>query len=890
MKKTVTLIDGSGFIFRAYHALPPLTRFDGTPVGAVFGFCTMLLKFLSDPELSKCVVVIFDAGRETFRQDIYPDYKASRPPIPEDLTPQFPLFREACKAFNLPVIEKPGFEADDVIATYAQQAKEKGCDVVIISADKDLMQLVDDHVTMIDPLKGKRIGFTEVQEKFGVAPDKVIEVQALMGDSSDNVPGVRGIGPKTAAELITEFGSLEELYANMDKIRQPKRRQTLEDNMDKAFISKKLVTLCKEVPLEQDIDTFDDHHFVPDILMTFFKEQNFTALVHRMAALQKPNLPKAIYPTLTTIEQLREWLEDVTTYLAIDCETTSLNVRKAALVGIALAKNEGQACYIPTGHTGLLNAGMQLTLDEVRTVLKPFLDHPGILKIGHNLKYDLSILEKYDLAFHIYDDTLVISYALDGGKHRHNLDTLVQHYFDHTMITYSGVTGTGRKQLNFSDVPLDQATAYAAEDADYTWRLYKRLRPRVWNEKISELYFCLERPFIEVLRRMENKGIAVDPRVLRILGADFQKRSETLEQEIYLLAGHTFNIGSPKQLSDVLFKELNLPQPKKTKTGAFTTDADVLEDLARQGIPIAQKIIDWRHLMKLQSTYVEGLMNAIDPQTKRVHTSYNLAGTATGRLSSSDPNLQNIPIRTEDGRKIRSAFVAEFGFKLMSFDYSQIELRLLAHIADISSLKQAFCEGQDIHRLTASQIFCVPMNQVTDNQRRSAKAINFGIIYGISAYGLSQQLKISQTEAQESIHHYFKQYPGIQAYMERMKEFAREHGYVTTLMGRKCYTPGILDKSHVTRGFAERQAINSPLQGSNADIMKRAMITIDKALSASHDDVRMLLQVHDELVFEVRNDRVNAAFQEIKKHMEAVVQLSVPFVVDVGVGDNWEET
>jgi DNA polymerase-1 len=903
MKKIVTLIDGSGFIFRAYHALPPFTRPDGTPVGAVFGFCSMLIKFLSDPELSKCVAVVFDAGRATFRNTIYPAYKANRPDAPEDLIPQFPLFREACHAFHLPVIEKIGFEADDIIATYTEQAKSHGCDVVIISADKDLMQLIDDHVSMIDPLKSKKIGRLEVFEKFGVTPDKVIEVQALIGDSSDNVPGVPSIGPKTAAELIGQFGSLEVLYENLDQVKQPKRRQTLEDNKDKAFVSKQLVTLDKNVPLERAIDSFidsfEDHHYPlsPDAMASvaaFFKEQNFTTLINRLTNQQSgstKNPPaKATYATITTADQLKEWIKDVTTYLAIDCETTSLNTQQAELVGIALAKGPEKACYVPVGHSGLLSSGQQMSMDDVRHVLKPLLDDQSVLKIGHNLKYDLAILEKYDLAFNTFDDTLVMSYVLDGGRHRHGLDFLAQHYFDHKMISYAEVTGTGKKQLNFSDVPLEQATSYAAEDADYTFRLYQLLRPRLMNDKVSALYFAVERPFVDVVRHMENWGICIDPKVLQGLGLEFKERADILEQEIYVLADHPFNIGSPKQLSEVLFGELGLPTPKKTKTGAFTTDADVLEDLANQGIPIAQKIMDWRSLMKLQSTYIDGLISAIDPKTKRVHTSYNLAGTTTGRLSSSDPNLQNIPIRTEDGRKIRSAFIASPGFKLVSFDYSQIELRLLAHMADIPSLKHAFCSNQDIHKLTASQILGIPMDKITSEQRRSAKAINFGIIYGISAYGLSQQLKISTTEAQGYINQYFKQYPGIQAYMERMKAFAREHGYVTTLMGRKCFTPGINDKAFNVRGFAERQAINAPLQGSNADIMKKVMIAIAKLLVPYGNDVRMLLQVHDELVFEIKDDLIDSINSKIQALMEHIVEFSVPLTVDVGVGQNWEET
>ena len=887
MRKKVTLIDGSGFIFRAYHALPPFTRPDGTPVGAVFGFCNMLMKFLSDKELSERIAVIFDAGRETFRMEIYPEYKAHRPPAPDDLIPQFPLFREAALAFGLPVVEKVGFEADDVIATYADQAKAAGYDVVIISADKDLMQLVNDHVSMIDPLKNRPIGEAEVLEKFGVSPHKVIEVQALMGDSSDNVPGVPSIGPKTAAELISQFGSLEGIYENLDAIKQPKRRQVLEENREKAFISRDLVTLRKDVPLELSLSDLANHTLDQSKLAGFFKEQGFNNLIKRLGESPQAEVPTT-YECMTDASKLKNWLSSVTQFLAIDCETTSLNTIDAELVGIALAKDEGIACYIPLSHQVL--GEKQLPLDEVRSILKPYLNNSAILKIGHNLKYDLAILKKYDLDFLTLDDTLIMSYILDSGKHRHGLDFLAQHYFQHTMISYSDVTGAGKNQKRFDEVDLQSATKYAAEDADYTLRLYHKLRPRIFSEKQSGLYFHIEKPVIHIIQNMEEAGITVNPDVLKGLGQEFHTRLQVLEQEIYELAGHAFNIGSPKQLSDVLFHEMGLPQPKKNKTGAFTTDADVLEDLALQGHTIAQKVSEWRGLAKLQSTYVEGLLSAINEKTQRVHTSYNLAGTTTGRLSSSDPNLQNIPIRTEDGRKIRAAFVAAPGHKLVSFDYSQIELRLLAHEAAMPSLIQAFKEGKDIHKLTASQMFHTPLDEVTSAQRRQVKAINFGIIYGISAYGLSQQLKIPQKEAQDIIDQYFRQYPGIQAYMERMKVFAREHGYVTTLMGRRCYTPGILDKNYGMRQFAERQAINAPLQGSNADINKKAMIDVNQYLRDHHLGTKMLLQVHDELIFEVPENEVDRITKPIQQIMENVTTLTVPLVVDIGVGTNWDET
>lgn len=917
--KILTLIDGSGFVFRAFHALPPLTRGDGTPVGAVFGFCSMLLKYIHDHQhMMKnprdCpIVVVFDKGRKTFRHDLYPAYKSNRADTPEDLLPQFPLMREACHAFHLPVVEQDNVEADDLIATYATQAARQGWTVRILSSDKDLMQLVGDTITMFDPMKNKSIGPNEVIEKFGVPPEKVRDVQALMGDSSDHIPGVKSIGPKTAAELIQTFGTLENLYNNLHAIHQPKRRQALEEGRENAFLSKELVTLKCDVLQEHSFEDFLKPHYphhaqAVDDMEIFFKNQNFKQLTQRLVRtahaadaeasitvtpVDAKNTSKNHYETIATSEHLSTYLEGILDHLIIDCETTSLNVREATLVGIALAYQPWgaplpKACYIPLDHgESLLESGKNLSLDALKAQLQPFLRNKGIIKVGHNLKYDRAVLEKYDLSFDVFDDTMVMSYVLDGGKHRHNLDFLAHHYCDHSMISYKDVTGVGKKQISFRDVPIDVATRYAAEDSDFTCRLYHLLKKRLGDEHMAALYYAMERPLVAVLQAMEKKGVCIDTELLSRLGADFQGRANILKQEIIALAGEDFNLASPKQVATILFDRLNLPQPKKTKTGAFVTDADVLEDLASQGILIAEKILSWRHLMKLHATYVEGLLQAVESKTHRVHTSYHGASTATGRLSSSDPNLQNIPIRTRDGRSIRSAFIAKEGSSLVKCDYSQIELRLLAHMANITPLKKAFCDGGDIHALTASQVFHIPLCDVTKEHRRSAKAINFGIVYGISAYGLSQQLKISPSKAQEYIDHYFQQYPGIQDYMERQKTFARAHGYVTTLCGRKCYTPGILEKNYARRSFAERQAINAPLQGSNADIIKKAMIEIHNFLQSFQGEASLLLQVHDELVFEVSNNALSSLLPEIKKVMGGIVTLSVPLVVDVQVGTSW---
>lgn len=885
------LVDGSGFIFRAFHALPPLKRPDGTPVGAVFGFCNMLVRLLEQINHGK-IAVIFDAGRQTFRQGIYPDYKAHRPDTPPDLIPQFSIIRDACRAFAVPSIEMAGYEADDLIATYAETAKTQGYDVIIVSSDKDLMQLVDDKVSLFDPIKSRPIKREEVFEKFGVYPDKVIDVQALAGDSSDNVPGVPGIGPKTAAELITQFGNLEALLSNLTVIKQPKRRQALIDNAENARISYKLVTLVRDVPMPLPLTELEPQK--PDLAFreSFLKEQGFNSLLARFYNLKKPEVSqKPSYPCLTKAEELREWVQKAykTGVVAIDTETTSLNIIEANLVGFSLAIEEEdgvQACYVPLAHK---TDSPQIPIDEALSILRPMLTDPGILKVGHNLKYDLAVLRKYDVTVTPFDDSMLLSYCLDAGKNGHSMDELALRLLNHNTIKFSDVAGTGKNQKTFDEVPLDKATDYAAEDAEITLKLYRLLKTRLQLEHLNTVHERIERPLVPVITQIETTGIKVDPEVLKNLEEDFTKRITVLEEEIYKLAGRAFNIASPKQVGEILFDELSLPAPKKTKTGAYVTDADVLENLAAQGHTLPARMLDWRALAKLKSTYIDGLTQAIQPKTGRVHTSFSMVGAATGRLASSDPNLQNIPIRSEDGRKIRSAFVADKGYKLVSLDYSQIELRLLAHMAQVQPLVEAFQKGEDIHKTTASQIFGIPLEQVDANQRRQAKTINFGIIYGISPFGLSQQLGIPTSQAAQIIKAYFHQYPGIENYMQRYKAMAREQGYVQTLWGRRCHTPGINDNNPVSRQFAERQAINAPLQGSNADIIKKAMRKIYDYLKSSPSKTRLILQVHDELLFEIPEDELQTTIPILKKMMESTVSLSVPLVVEAGIGNNWDE-
>ncbi|MDX2144105.1 MAG: DNA polymerase I [Rhodospirillaceae bacterium] len=927
------LIDGSGYIFRAFHGLPMMTRPDGTPVNAVYGFSSMMMKLLDDlrdQSVEELIAVIFDAKRKTFRNEIYKEYKAHRPPPPEELIPQFDLIRDATRAFNVPAIELEGFEADDLIATYAKHAEKAGIDVVVISGDKDLMQLVRPGVGLRDPMKNRDIGPDQVREKFGVGPDKVIDVQALAGDSTDNVPGVPGIGVKTAAELINQYGDLDTLLKRAGEIKQPKRRENLLANAELARISRQLVTLKDDVPLEVPLEKLVWNPPDEDTLVGFLAEQSFKSLMAKVSAkignnaaiksepanatatsataFQAPTadalppIDRSKYETVQTAEALQKWADKATQngWVAVDTETTGLDPLRAKLVGISLCVAPGEACYIPLEHGGGIAAQgslafdaaprpKQVSLKDAVRILKPMLSDPGVLKIGHNIKYDMHILARVGLEVTPLDDTIVISYVLDGAKNGHGMDELSDLHLAHSTIKFSEVCGSGKTQITFDQVPLDKATAYAAEDADVTRRFHVLLKPRLRQEKLLTVYETLERPLIGILAEMERKGILVDAKVLRDLSEDFAKRMVKLEKEIHKLAGEEFNVGSPKQLGEILFERMSLPGGKKGKTGAYSTGADVLDDLAAQGHDLPARVLDWRQLSKLKSTYTDALVEAINPETGRVHTSYSQTIASTGRLSSNDPNLQNIPIRTEEGRKIRTAFVAAKGKTLISADYSQIELRLVAHVADIKAMKQAFKEGADIHAATASQMFGVPMKDMTSELRRRAKAINFGIIYGISGFGLARNLGIPRGEAQAFIGAYFDKFPEIRDYMERTKDEAKKFGYVMTPFGRRCWVPGIADKNPAVRGFAERQAINAPIQGGAADIIKRAMVRLPDALTAAKLKADMLLQVHDELIFEVPDAEVEATKKVVKKVMEAAAHLDVPLVVDAGVGRNWDE-
>jgi DNA polymerase-1 len=891
----IYLVDGSGYIFRAFHALPPLTRPDGTPIGAVLGFTNMLIKLLREKS-PDYLVVVFDSSRENYRNKIYPAYKANRLETPPELIPQFSLIRQACDAFNVPYVEKEGYEADDLIATYCRT--QEG-DVTIVSSDKDLMQLVGGPVRMLDPIKNRIIGIEEVKEKFGVPPEQVVDVQALAGDPTDNVPGVPGIGIKTAAELIQTYGTLENLLSKAFEIKQPKRREALIENADKARISKELTKLKDDVPVTEQLDSFAVKPIQPEKAFTFLREQHFTALIHRLEKEISPSLQKkANYELIQDLETLKKWVEHIHTVgcVAFDTETTSLDAMEAQLVGVSLSTSPSKACYIPLGHKGedrdLLNEGekpKQIPFNDALALLKPLLEDPGILKIGQNIKYDALVLKKYGIEITPQDDTMVMSYVLEGGQHGHGMDELAKLYLDYDTIKYQDVVGSGRSQVTFDKVPLDKALTYAAEDADVTFQLYSLLKPRLLSEQQSTVYETLERPLIPVLVDMEYRGIKVDPLVLKKLSNELQRRLEDLEKNIQQEVGVTFNVGSPKQLGEVLFETLKLPGGKKGKTGAYGTAAEVLESLAEQGFSIAERLIEWRQLSKLKSTYTDTLPLQVNPKTSRVHTSYAMTATSTGRLASSDPNLQNIPIRSEDGKKIRSAFLADPGMKLLSVDYSQIELRLLAHMANLPELQKAFKEGKDIHAETASQVFEVPLADMTSEVRQRAKAINFGIIYGISPFGLAKQLGISREKAAQYIQTYFKFYPGIQAYMERMKEEAREKGYVTTLLGRHCFIPDIHSRDPNRRGFAERQAINAPLQGGNADIIKKAMIKLYRLFKEQHLEAYMLLQVHDELIFEIAEKDLEIAKPLIVNTMQSIVSLSVPLVVEANVGNTWAD-
>ena len=911
------LIDASGYIFRAFHALPPLTRpSDGLPVGAIQGFCNMLWKLLEDlkgSERPTHFACIFDKGSYTFRNDMYADYKAQRPPLPEDLVPQFPLMRDAARAFGTPAIEMEGYEADDLIATYAKQAEAAGARVTIVSSDKDLMQLVSDKVSLLDTMKNKRISFEEVMEKFGVAPDKVIDVQSLAGDSVDNVPGAPGIGVKTAAQLINEYGDVLSLLERAEEIKQPKRRQTLIDHADNIRISRELVTLKTDVPVDIQLDALKVSDPDPNTLIAFLEEMEFRTITRRVKeqfeaegeiepAVERDGIDTSMYETITTPDALDALIGRMRKagIVGVDTETDDLNAVSANLVGISVATGPNEAAYIPVGHKapsdGELNfddhaAPDQLALDTVIEALKPVLEDPAVLKIGQNFKYDLAVFSRYGVNVAPYDDTMLQSYVLHAGMHGHGMDELSERFLGHTPISFKDVCGSGKSQITFDFVPLDKATPYAAEDADVTLRLWHIFRPLLIQRQVKRVYERIERPLPAVISRMELEGIRVDREVLSRMSSDFSQRMAAFEAEAHEMAGREFNLGSPKQLGEILFDEMGLPGGKKTKTGAWSTDANKLEELAAEGHELPQTITQWRMLSKLKSTYADALQEAINPKTGRVHTSYSLAVAQTGRLSSNDPNLQNIPIRTEEGRKIREAFVAEPGNVLISADYSQIELRLLAHIADIDALKTAFRDGMDIHAMTASEIFNTPVEGMDPMVRRQAKAINFGIVYGISAYGLSNQLGIPQSEARDYIKAYFEKFPGIRKYMDETKEFAKEHGFVETIYGRKCWVQGIKAKNPAQRGFAERQAINAPIQGSAADIIKRAMIAMPEALESAGMKARMLLQVHDELVFECPKSEADQVIEIARQTMERAtfpsLQLSIPLDIEARAAGNW---
>ncbi|MCA3451511.1 MAG: DNA polymerase I [Rhodobacter sp.] len=920
------LIDGSAFIFRAYHALPPLTRkSDGLPIGAVAGFCNMLFRYVENNrkgDTPSHVAVIFDHSSKTFRNEIYPLYKANRPELPEELRPQFPLTRQATRAFNVACIETEGFEADDIIATLACRARDAGGRVTILSSDKDLMQLVGDGVEMLDPMKNKSIGIAEVEEKFGVRPDRVVDVQALTGDPVDNVPGAPGIGIKTAALLIQEFGDLETLLARAGEVRQDKRRQTLIDNADQIRLSKQLVQLDCNAPLDFTLDALEVKEPEPDVLMGFLEAMEFRTLTRRVAESLKVAVPAAAviphapgdaaplihiapqpfnhagYEAVRDPAALAAWIALIRErgHVAIDTETTSLDEMRAELVGISLCVEAGHACYIPLGHRqgggdlfGTVDpvAG-QMPLETALAMLRPVLEDDSILKIGQNMKYDARILARHGIAVAPIDDTMLMSYAMHAGLHGHGMDALSEQYLGHVPIPIKSLLGSGKGMVTFDRVPVEDAVKYAAEDADVTLRLWKTFRPQLHKAQVTTVYETLERPLVPVLAAMEMAGVQVDRDTLSRLSNAFAQKMAGLEAEIHALAGESFNVGSPRQLGEILFDKFSLPGGVKGKTGAYATGADVLEDLAAEGHDLPARVLDWRQLSKLKSTYTDALQDHINPVTGRVHTSYSLTGAVTGRLASTDPNLQNIPVRSEEGRRIREAFVAPPGKVLVSLDYSQIELRILAHIADIPALKQAFRDGLDIHAMTASEMFNVPVTGMDPMIRRQAKAINFGVIYGISGFGLARNLRIPRADAQGFIDRYFERFPGIKEYMEATVAFARQTGYVQTLFGRRIHTPEINAKGP-TAGFARRAAINAPIQGTAADVIRRAMIRMPRAIAGL--PATMLLQVHDELLFEVAEDAVDPVVARVKEIMEGAaapaIHLSVPLTVEAGSGATW---
>ena len=926
-QKHIYLVDGSTYIFRAYHALPPLTRkSDGFPVGAISGFCNMLDKLIRDEKEKNNLthlLVIFDAPGKTFRNSIYPEYKANRSSPPDDLIPQFPIIREATKAFNVPHVEMVGYEADDLIASYTKAAVSIGMKVTIVSSDKDLMQLVDDNASMLDTMKNRTIKENEVIEKFGVKPNKVIDVQSLAGDSVDNVPGVPGIGIKTAALLINEYDNLDNLIQNASNIKQTKRRESIIEFSEQARVSRELVTLKDDITLPIPIEDIQIQSIEPKKLISFLKGMEFKTLTEKKARefnlslenidsqeielnfkakniAQEP-LKDSVditdfnyknYSTITDITQLNQWKDKISEkgFVAIDTETDSLNAIDANLVGFSMAIDNNEACYVPIAHS---EKSPQIKIEKALEVLKEIMEDQGVLKILHNKKYDGLVLQKYNISITPYDDTMLISYSIGSGGIRHNLDALSKNYLSHNAISFKEIAGTGKGQKLFTDIDIDTATKYAAEDADVTLRLWKLLKPKLAKERVSSLYETIERPLARIIMEMEKHGVSIDEKILNRLSEKFGRKIKEIEKNCFKIVGEEFNLGSPKQVGEILFDKLGIKGGKKTPSGAWSTDADTLTFLASSGNALPKLLLEWRGISKLKSTYTDALPTFINKKTNRIHTSYAMSSTSTGRLSSSDPNLQNIPIRNEDGREIRSAFVAEKGSSLISADYSQIELRIIAHMADDSNLKQAFKEKIDIHSLTASEVFGVPLKDMDNEVRRKAKAINFGIIYGISAFGLSNQLDISRSEASDYIRSYFEKFPSIRDYMETTKEFARENGFVKTLFGRKCIIDSSMNRGPGGKAFMDRAAINAPIQGTAADIIKRAMIKIPQSLKNENLSTKMIMQVHDELIFEVQDEQINKTLEIVKREMsnahKPIVELSVELEVEAAFGKNWNE-
>ena len=909
------LIDGSGYIFRAYYALPPLTRkSDGLPVGAVTGFCNMLFKLLedskSDDNLQKPThfAVIFDSARKNFRNEIYSDYKGNRSEAPDDLVPQFEYIRKSVIAFNLPSVELINYEADDLIATYTEQILEKGAKVTIVSSDKDLMQLYKKDVRLYDPMKNKFITSKDVIDKFGVDPKKVIDVQSLAGDSSDNVPGVPGIGIKIAAELINKYDTLEKLLDKAHEIKQNKRRETIIENKEKAIISKKLVTLKKDVPIKEKIEEFRFKEIDKDKLYKYLREMEFNRLLSSVISTygepelsvknidsypkeEQKSISKKNYYLIKNEKEIDKYIQEAeeSGELAIDTETNSLDAHQADLIGISLSTKIGKACYIPIGH----KSDDCLKKEAVIKKLKPLLEDSSVKKIGQNIKFDFIVLYKHGVKMNSMEDTMLMSYVLDAGKNRHNMDTLSKIHLNHKTITFKELVGTGKKEINFRDVELDKAMKYAAEDADITYRLYKIFHKNLKLEKLTNIYEIFEKPLIEILAFMEINGIQIDSKFLKNLSEKFEKKIKSLEKEIFTISKKEFNIGSPKQLGEIIYNELKIAVLKKTRKGSFATSASVLEDLAFKGHKFPQLILEWRQVSKLKNTYSDSLPGHINPSTKRVHTSFLLAATTTGRLASSNPNLQNIPIKSEDGKDIRKAFIAEKGFTLISADYNQIEMRILADLADVKELNKAFKNNEDIHSLTASQVFNIDIKKVDQDYRRKAKAINFGIIYGISQYGLAKQIMVSNSEAEEFLNSYFLKFPEIKHYMDATIKFCRKTGYVNNIFGRRTHINGINDKNYNIRNFQERAAINAPIQGSASEIMRLAMIRLDKKFKSLKDTKsKILLQIHDELIFEVLDSEVKAMTKIIKDEMSSVTKsdlhlFSTPLTMDINIGDNW---